>query len=113
MASSDAIGAEMAIDGAVPQTPVKARDKHWATSEGRADWLEPHPAMVVMASAGTRCCSPRRLQCRGDRSQPNRLAGGARDGHGARPAGELALPSSPIDCCVHKFSFFAESTRSE
>ena len=41
----------MAIDGAVPQTPVKARDKHWATSEGRADWLEPHPAIEASLTA--------------------------------------------------------------
>jgi tellurite methyltransferase len=49
MASSDATGAEeMAIDGAVPQTAVEAWDKRWATSEGRADWLEPHPAVVAI-----------------------------------------------------------------
>src|SRR5215472_4123887 len=38
----------MAIDGAVSQTAVEAWDKRWATSEGRADWLEPHPAVVAM-----------------------------------------------------------------
>ena len=49
MASSDATGAEeMAIDGAVSQTAVEAWDKRWATSEGRADWLEPHPAVVAI-----------------------------------------------------------------
>src|ERR1700761_2887129 len=49
MASSDATGAEeMAIDSAVPQTAIEAWDKRWATSEGRADWLEPHPAVVAI-----------------------------------------------------------------
>src|SRR5215471_7528795 len=49
MASSDAIGAEeTAIDGAVSQTAVEAWDERWATSEGRADWLEPHPAVVAI-----------------------------------------------------------------
>src|SRR5215472_7989007 len=38
----------MAIDGAVSQTAVEAWDKRWATSEGRADWLEPHPAVVAI-----------------------------------------------------------------
>src|SRR5215831_10273724 len=38
----------MVIDGAVSQTAVEAWDKRWATREGRADWLEPHPAVVAM-----------------------------------------------------------------
>jgi SAM-dependent methyltransferase len=38
----------MAIDGAVSQTAVEAWDKRWATSEGRTDWLEPHPAVVAI-----------------------------------------------------------------
>jgi hypothetical protein len=38
----------MAIDSAVSQTAVEAWDKRWATSEGRADWLEPHPAVVAI-----------------------------------------------------------------
>src|SRR3984893_6636047 len=38
----------MAIDGAVSQTAVEAWDKRWATSEGPADWLEPHPAVVAI-----------------------------------------------------------------
>ena len=38
----------MAIDRAVSQTAVEAWDKRWATSEGRADWLEPHPAVVAI-----------------------------------------------------------------
>ena len=38
----------MAIDGAVSQTAVEAWDKRWATSEGRADWLEPHPAVAAI-----------------------------------------------------------------
>ena len=38
----------MAIDGAVSPTAVEAWDKRWATSEGRADWLEPHPAVVAI-----------------------------------------------------------------
>ena len=38
----------MAVDSAVSQTAVEAWDKRWATSEGRADWLEPHPAVVAI-----------------------------------------------------------------
>ena len=38
----------MAIDGAVSQSAVEAWDKRWSTSEGRADWLEPHPAVVAI-----------------------------------------------------------------
>ena len=38
----------MVIDGAVARTAVDAWDKRWATSEGRADWLEPHPAVVAI-----------------------------------------------------------------
>lgn len=33
---------------AVSQTAVEAWDKRWAVSEGRADWLEPHPAVVAI-----------------------------------------------------------------
>lgn len=32
----------------VSATAVEAWDKRWATSEGRAEWLEPHPAVVAM-----------------------------------------------------------------
>src|SRR6516225_11222624 len=45
---ASARGAEMAIDGPVSQTAVEAWDKRWATSEGRADWLEPQPAVVAI-----------------------------------------------------------------
>jgi SAM-dependent methyltransferase len=38
----------MEIDGAVSQTAVEAWDKRWATNEGRADWLVPHPAAVAI-----------------------------------------------------------------
>jgi tellurite methyltransferase len=38
----------MMIDGAGSQTAVEAWDKRWATSEGLADWLEPHPAAVAI-----------------------------------------------------------------
>ena len=38
----------MAIDNAVSVTAVEAWDKRWATEEGRADWLDPHPAVVAM-----------------------------------------------------------------
>jgi hypothetical protein len=38
----------MMIDGAGSQTAVEAWDKRWATSEGLADWLEPHPAAVTI-----------------------------------------------------------------
>jgi SAM-dependent methyltransferase len=38
----------MAIDGAMSRTAVEAWDKRWATSEGRADWLEPHPAVMAI-----------------------------------------------------------------
>ena len=38
----------MAIDGAVSQTAVEAWGKRWATSKGRADWLEPHPVVVAI-----------------------------------------------------------------
>ena len=68
MASSDAIGAEeMAIDGAVSQTAAKAWDKRWATSKGRADWLEPHPELAILPEllarrqAGARSRVRRRL----------------------------------------------------
>src|SRR5690349_22630223 len=27
---------------------IDAWDKRWATDEGRADWLEPHPAVVAL-----------------------------------------------------------------
>jgi hypothetical protein len=39
---------ELAIDGPVSQTAVEAWDQRWATSEGRDDWLEPHPAVVAI-----------------------------------------------------------------
>jgi 2-polyprenyl-3-methyl-5-hydroxy-6-metoxy-1,4-benzoquinol methylase len=29
-------------------TAVDAWDKRWATDEGRADWLDPHPAVVAL-----------------------------------------------------------------
>src|SRR5579864_3187483 len=38
----------MASDAAVSATAVEAWDKRWATEEGRADWLEPHPAVAAM-----------------------------------------------------------------
>jgi SAM-dependent methyltransferase len=38
----------MAINDAVSQTAVETWNKRWATSEGRADWLEPHPAVVAI-----------------------------------------------------------------
>src|SRR4029077_9105548 len=33
---------------AVSTTAVEAWDKRWATQEGRADWLDPHPAVVAI-----------------------------------------------------------------
>jgi len=38
----------MAMDGSVSATAVEAWDKRWATSEGRADWLDPHPAVMAL-----------------------------------------------------------------
>lgn len=38
----------MAKDGAVSTTAVEAWDKRWATSDGRIDWLDPHPAVVAI-----------------------------------------------------------------
>ena len=38
----------MASETAVSATAVEAWDKRWATEEGRADWLEPHPEVVAM-----------------------------------------------------------------
>lgn len=38
----------MASEGAVSATAVEAWDKRWATDEGRADWLEPHPAVAAI-----------------------------------------------------------------
>src|SRR5437764_14578367 len=38
----------MALHEAVSGTAVEAWDKRWATDEGRADWLEPHPAVVAL-----------------------------------------------------------------
>jgi len=38
----------MAVDGSVSATAVEAWDKRWATSEGRADWLNPHPAVMAL-----------------------------------------------------------------
>lgn len=37
----------MTLD-AVSTTAVEAWDKRWATEEGRADWLDPHPAVVAI-----------------------------------------------------------------
>jgi tellurite methyltransferase len=41
-------GPAMAIHEAVAGTAVEAWDRRWATSEGRADWLDPHPAVVAV-----------------------------------------------------------------
>jgi tellurite methyltransferase len=42
----------------MPATAVEAWDERWATPEGRADWLEPHPAvkglMPVLKARGVR-----------------------------------------------------------
>src|SRR5438067_3958782 len=38
----------MALHEAVSGTAVEAWDKRWATDEGRADWLDPHPAVVAL-----------------------------------------------------------------
>src|SRR5437764_6414564 len=38
----------MALHEAVSGTAVEAWDKRWATDDGRADWLEPHPAVVAL-----------------------------------------------------------------
>ena len=38
----------MTIDDGVSATAVAAWDKRWATSEGRADWLDPHPAVMAL-----------------------------------------------------------------
>ncbi len=38
----------MTIDSAVSATAVEAWDKRWATEEGRADWLDPHPAVAAI-----------------------------------------------------------------
>ena len=38
----------MTIHEAVSATAVEAWDKRWATAEGRADWLDPHPAVVAI-----------------------------------------------------------------
>lgn len=38
----------MAVQEVVSATAVEAWDKRWATEEGRADWLDPHPAVVAM-----------------------------------------------------------------
>ena len=48
----------MAIDGAVSQTAVEAWNERWATSEGRADWRERHPAVVAIPRIGPRCAIP-------------------------------------------------------
>jgi tellurite methyltransferase len=37
----------MALADTVSATAVEAWDKRWATSEGRADWLDPHPAVAA------------------------------------------------------------------
>src|SRR5579862_2316290 len=36
------------MDGSVSGTAVEAWDKRWATNEGRADWLDPHPAVMAL-----------------------------------------------------------------
>jgi hypothetical protein len=28
-------------------TAIEARDKRWATAEGRADWLDPEPDVIA------------------------------------------------------------------
>jgi tellurite methyltransferase len=38
----------MTLQQVVSATAVEAWDKRWATGEGRADWLEPHPAVVAL-----------------------------------------------------------------
>jgi len=38
----------MALQETVSETAVEAWDKRWATEEGRADWLDPHPAVVAL-----------------------------------------------------------------
>jgi len=38
----------MALREAVSTTAVEAWDKRWATDDGRADWLDPHPAVVAL-----------------------------------------------------------------
>src|SRR5690348_5702802 len=38
----------MAVQDAVSATAVEAWDKRWATSEGRADWLDPDPAVIAI-----------------------------------------------------------------
>ena len=112
MASSDATGAEeMAIDSAVPQTAIEAWDKRWATSEGRANWLEPHPAVVAILpelhARGVRrvldlgCGVGRHALLLAEHGfdveaidgSPGRPRRGARDGRGARPLGEPAQGS--------------------
>ena len=35
-------------------TAVEAWDERWATPEGRADWLVPHPAVAAMLRLPTR-----------------------------------------------------------
>jgi hypothetical protein len=34
-------------------TAVEAWEERWATPEGRADWLVPHPAVAVLKARGT------------------------------------------------------------
>jgi tellurite methyltransferase len=36
------------VHAAVSTTAVEAWDKRWATPEGRAEWLEPHPEVVAI-----------------------------------------------------------------
>jgi SAM-dependent methyltransferase len=38
----------MTRQAAVSATAVEAWDKRWATGEGRAEWLDPHPAVIAM-----------------------------------------------------------------
>src|SRR5205809_7230627 len=41
-------GGDMTVTEASPATAVEAWDARWATDEGRADWLEPHPDVVAL-----------------------------------------------------------------
>ena len=38
----------MTLQQAVSATAVEAWDNRWATGEGRADWLDPHPVVVAL-----------------------------------------------------------------
>ena len=92
----------MAIDGPVSQTAVEAWDKRWATREGRADWLEPQPAVVAILPElhprGARrvfdlgCGVGRHALLFAEQGfdVERSTAACARDGRSARPAGEPA-----------------------